>query len=1136
MHQDYYTKLIESLDRFIRRYYLNKLVRGCLVLLIGIAAIVLILSLSEYFLFLRSWLKISILSLVAFIVFYALVFGVLRPLLHMQRIGKLISREQAAIIIGRFFPEIKDKLGNILQLKQDIYSGESEELALESIEQKSKQLSGFKFVNAVDLKKNRDFVKWLLPLVVILGTIGFFWPQVFKDAAFRFSKPTVSFYPPAPFQFILKNSKLLAPANGDYQINVKVQGEKLPETVQLVVNGQALTMDKATGGNYSYTIHNVSLNVLFYFQAAGFRSAGFELQVVRRPQLDKITLGLQFPAYTGLKAQQLEGFSIISVPEGTRLSWQLQTKSTRRIRLRFSGNKQVMLPHSNAGASWTYTMLAKQDSLLTFFLSGDKLPDFDSLSYSLQVIPDNPPSVTAAVDKDSISGRKILVTGMASDDYGISRLNFHYTILDPSHKIIEDKVVPVQAARSQKRINYNYYFDLNEFHLLPGQIMNYYFEAWDNDAIHGSKKGISEIFSYYQNTKKQLEQAIQENNLAINQQISNSTKAVDHINQDVEKFREQMLQSPGMSWEQQNQLKSLTERQESLQDKVNALKRRFDQQQRQSQERQYSEQIKEKQQELARQLDKVQNKDLAEMMKKLQEMLRQKNKDHTFEQLKQWQEQNKLFQMDMERIQALMKQLALQMKMEDLAQKAKDLAAAQRRLAEKSMTNSDSKKNVDQPQKDLAKQLDDLMTKDFSELEKANRETENPQDLSVPKQEGQQAQQQMQNSLNQNNSSQSGKQQQNAAQNLEQMSAALMKMAGGMDMKMVDINIKATRQLLTNLIRYSFAQEDLIKSEKPVPVNAKVFNQHLQTQQVLKQNTEMIKDSLFSLSKRIFQLAPSINKETSELTGNIDQALSLLENRRVMDARVSQQFAMANANNLALMLDETLRHLMQMQMQAKGQQGGKGMPSSGQSGQKGQGSSAGQMMKDIITGQQQMGKGLSQMQGQSPDGSASGNKAGRQGQNGNSSENGGSGEKQAEMLARLAQQQAEIRNMMQELSSMLNSEGNGKNAALIKEIQKSMNQNETDLVNRRLQPDLFKRQQAIMTRLLKAQDAIRNQEQDNKRLAETAGDTAPAMPPELKEVLEKRKTFLESYQTIPANLSPFYRQMTEKYQKEIGGK
>lgn len=1134
-----YNQLIKTLDRFIRRFYLNQLLRGGIFLLTGIAALILILSLSEYFFYLHSWMKISILSIITLITFYALIFWVIRPLLGMQRIGKIISREQAATIIGRFFPEVKDKLLNILQLHEQSHAGESAELAIAGIEQKAAQLTVLPLLNAVNLKNNKRYLIWLIPSILLIGGIAIIWPQVFKDSAFRLSQPTKNFYPPAPFQFVLTNKNLQVPLNGHYKIQLSIVGKKLPAQVSVVIEGQGLIMKPEVKDKYSYTLNHVTANTKFYFTAAGFRSADYELNILERPQLEKLVLQLNYPPYTRLKEETQQGFSNISVPEGTRLAWQLTTKNTEEMDIRFPGNNRIILRDKNNNNSWTYTMSAKADSTITFILSNLKLPHFDSLSYNLHVIKDNAPQVSAHQDKDTISGRQILLTGIASDDYGLSKLHFHYAISNPDHTLLEEHSIPIQPTHDAKSLNYSYYFDVGHFHLMPGQILNYYIAAWDNDAIHGPKKGISELFSYRQKNNTQLEKAIQENNMAINQQISNSTDKVENINKDIEKFREQMLQTPGMSWEQQNQLKSLTEKQEALQDKINALKRRFEQQQRQSEEKQYSENIKEKQKELEKQLDKVQNKDLADMIKKLQEMLQQKNKDNTFQQLKQWQEQNKLFQMDMERIQALMKQLALQMKMEDLAQKAKDLAKAQNRLADQTNNPKENASNLNNEQKELAKQLDDLMKNDLQELDKANQGTENPQDLTAPEEEGQQAQQEMQNSrnsLNQNQRNKAGSQQKNAAQNLEQMSASLMKMAGGMDMQIVDINIKATRQLLSNLIRYSFAQEDLLKAEKEVVTNQQIFDKQLEKQHTLKQNSEMIKDSLFSLSKRIFQLAPSINKETSELTGNLDKALSYLEDRRIREARVSQQFAMSNANNLALMLDETLSHLMQMQMQAQGQQGGQGMPSSGKPGAKGKGNSPGQMMQDIITGQQQMGKGMSQMQGQGQKGqSGQSGKGQQQGQNGDGKENGGSGDKQAERLVRLTQQQAEIRNMMQDLSSMLNSQGNGQNSRLIKEIQKAMNQNETDLVNRRLNTTLFQRQQEIMTRLLQAQDAIRNQEQDNKRIAETANDVPPPMPPELKEIMEKRKAFLESYQTIPASLNPFYKQMTEQYQKQING-
>lgn len=1134
----HYEQLILTLDKFIRKYYFNQLLRGLLLVVTGLVAIGIILSFGEYFLYFPSWLKISLLAIIILTLFYTIAFWVIRPLFAMQRIGKTISHKQAADVIGNFFPEVKDKLLNVLQLQEQRHEGESIELALAGIEQKSSQISVIPILGAVNLKENKRYLYWLIPSLILALAIALFWPQIYRDSAFRLSQPTKNFYPPAPFKFMLKNKKLEVPLNGNYSIKLKVSGKKLPAEVHIVLGGKELLMQTEEREQFSYTLQNVNKNTSFYFMAAGFRSEDFQLLILERPQLEKLTLQLSYPAYTGIKNEIKEGFSDISLPEGTKLKWEIATRNTTQVHVGFIGKETPSTVGGKGKNNWQYQMTALKDSTLHFYLSSKKLPYFDTLSYRLKIIQDKAPQVSAQQDKDTISGRQILLTGIAADDYGLSKLLFHYTISDPDNKVAREKTIPIEATHNARTMNYHYYFDINTFQLLPGQTLQYYVEAWDNDAIHGAKKAISELYTYRQENQHQLDKSVQENNLAINKQISNSTNEAENINQDVEKFRQQMLQSKDMTWEQQNQLKSLTERQENIQKQIDALKKRFEIQQRQSQEKEYSENIRKKQKELEKQLDKIKNNDLAEQMKKLQEMLQQKNKNNTFQELKKWQEQNKLFQMDMERIQALMKQLALQMKMEDMAKKAGELAEKQANLSEKTNAEKESNSSLSQSQKELQHQLDDMMKKDFAALEKANQETENPQDLSSPQKEAQEAQQQMgasQESLQQNQTKKAGSQQKNASQNLEKMAASLSKMAGGMDMRMIDINIKAVRQLLTNLMRYSFAQEDLLKSEKSTITHMATYEQYLQTQHNLKQNTEMIKDSLFTLSKRIFELAPAINKETTELTSYLEKALFQLENRRIREARIAQQYAMTNANNLALMLDETLRNLMQSQMQSKGQKGGSGMPSAGKPGAQGKGSTPGQMMKDIITGQQQMGKGMSQMQGQGEKGKSSGDGQ-QQGENGNSKENGGSGEQQAKKLARLAQQQAALRNMMQDLSSMLNSQGNGQNAQLIKEIQKAMNQNEVDLVNRRLNSKLIHRQKEILTRLLKAQDAIRNQEQDNKRIAESAKNTPPPMPPELKEALRKRKTFLESYQTVPASLKPFYKKMSEDYQKQISSK
>ncbi|MBO5843952.1 MAG: hypothetical protein J6Q96_03695, partial [Bacteroidales bacterium] len=55
-------------------------------------------------------------------------------------IGKTISHEDAAKIIGKHFPEVADKLLNLLQLKQQSLNSDSQ-ILLASIDQRTKELS-----------------------------------------------------------------------------------------------------------------------------------------------------------------------------------------------------------------------------------------------------------------------------------------------------------------------------------------------------------------------------------------------------------------------------------------------------------------------------------------------------------------------------------------------------------------------------------------------------------------------------------------------------------------------------------------------------------------------------------------------------------------------------------------------------------------------------------------------------------------------------------------------------------------------------------------------------------------------------------------------------------------------------------
>src|SRR5439155_11487184 len=108
------------------------------------------------------------------------------PLSHLYRIGKIISHEQAAKIIGDHFREVQDKLLNVLQLKKQSTPDHelrttNYELLTASIEQKSEELKPVPFVSAVNLSENRRYLRYAAVPFLLLIIVLFTAPSLITD-------------------------------------------------------------------------------------------------------------------------------------------------------------------------------------------------------------------------------------------------------------------------------------------------------------------------------------------------------------------------------------------------------------------------------------------------------------------------------------------------------------------------------------------------------------------------------------------------------------------------------------------------------------------------------------------------------------------------------------------------------------------------------------------------------------------------------------------------------------------------------------------------------------------------------------------------------------------------------------------
>ena len=145
-----------KLEQFVKKFYTNELIKGVILFFtIGLLWFIITL-LVEHFLWLEplgrtilfwSFVLVELGLFVRFIAF---------PLAKLFKLQQGIGHEEASKIIGNHFPQVNDKLLNVIQLNQN--QRESELLAA-SIDQKAEDLQPVPFKRAINFKKNIKYLR-----------------------------------------------------------------------------------------------------------------------------------------------------------------------------------------------------------------------------------------------------------------------------------------------------------------------------------------------------------------------------------------------------------------------------------------------------------------------------------------------------------------------------------------------------------------------------------------------------------------------------------------------------------------------------------------------------------------------------------------------------------------------------------------------------------------------------------------------------------------------------------------------------------------------------------------------------------------------------------------------------------------
>ena len=289
----------QKLKEFISRYYENELIKG-LILFFSFGLLYFIITLFiEYFFWLPPKARIVLFFMFILVELVLLIKFIAIPISKLFGFQKGISLSQASKIIGRYFPEIDDKLLNVLQLSK---KSDQSELLIASIEQKSKSLKPIVFKRAIDFRSNLKYIKYLLiPLFIWAATFLSGNSFIFNESLNRVVHYQIAYEPPAPFSFRILNSDLAIIEGESLELIVETAGNVVPENVHIHYDNESYLLKEQNQGLFNFDFINVKESLLFYLEGNGVKSKNYELNVIKTPSIIGFEMFLNYPLYTRKK-------------------------------------------------------------------------------------------------------------------------------------------------------------------------------------------------------------------------------------------------------------------------------------------------------------------------------------------------------------------------------------------------------------------------------------------------------------------------------------------------------------------------------------------------------------------------------------------------------------------------------------------------------------------------------------------------------------------------------------------------------------------------------------------------------------------------------------------------------------------
>ncbi|MEJ0054655.1 MAG: DUF4175 family protein [Bacteroidota bacterium] len=1156
----------EKIASFRKKYYLNLFLRGAILSLSLLLAYFLLATLIEYNLWLGRGVRLSLFILFFGTVAYCL-FRFLRQPLIWWLSGNGIGREQSAKMIGSHFPAIQDRLLNFLQLS---VSKNHSDLLQASLEQKASAFQSFSFESIIDFNENKRYLKFLAIPVVLFACIFIINQRIFTQSADRIIHFNQEFSPQAPFQFIVENNQLIAFPNEDFTLRVSLKGEAIPDAAYLIINQQRLKMETSKAGEFIYTFEKLQQDFTFQVEAAGFYSGTYTMKIVNRPELLNLKVQLQFPRYIGRPSQELINAGNLEIPEGTRIKWQLNAANTKAASILFSSGERPDPMQQSDNQLFEYNKNFFNQDEYSIVLENENSKNKDRISYRIDVIKDQYPSIVLDHLKDSVLFKSIVLAGNIQDDYGLSQLDLHYELSKADKKETKG-LISVSIDPHQSQQNFFYNWRLDSLQLGAGDRLQYYLEVWDNDGVHGRKSMKSAAYQFELPSAEEFKADIKRSQSSAEKEIEKSITKAKSLKESIEEAEQKLKGKQSLEWQDKKMLEDLIQQKKSLDQAVSQLKEENKLlEEKKNAFSQQNERIREKSEQIQKLMNELLNDETKKLFEELEKMLKENQDPSQMQKMLDKMDRQEInIEKELERTLELFKQLQYDYKLDQAIQEIKEQKEKQQDILEKTQELAGEKKQGDnKDNKDGEKGKDGKENKEGKDSKEKGKESgkqekeskdgnKNEKDARDSKEsqsdEGDDKGQEDEKADDEEGLAKEQEELNEKADDFKKTVDELNKLGEEMDEsqdtpKEEDINeMKELQKQSKESLKQGSPKKATAPQKKSVEKMQKMQQQlegmqNSMEMEMDQQNLESLRQIIHGLIKLSFD-QETLMKDFNAIQQSDPKYVQLSQNQLKIkdDSKVLEDSLLALAKKDPFMGSVVTREIGELNSHLdKAVENIKERKKSNASTDMQFSMTSinnlalmlndhfDMMMDMMANAMPSMGKGkkkkgqqsLSEMQQKL-------NQQIEQMKNGGSK----SGRQLSEELAKMAAEQERIRRALHDMQEKLKQEG-GK--PLGGDLPGKMEQTEMDLVNKQITDQTIRRQKEIMTRLLESEKSMREQELDEERKGEAAKDYQKEIPKAFEEYLRLKEKEVELLKTMPPKLYPYYKKEVNEYFKRLG--